>query len=44
MERMNATGAVYTPAGGKTKAYHDRKYRVFHQLHEDFVAYRELMD
>ncbi len=43
MGRMNATGAVQEPAGGKAKAYHDRKYRVFHRLHEDFVAYREMM-
>jgi len=43
MSRMNATGATYLPAGGKTKAYHDRKYRVFHRLHEDFLGYRKMM-
>jgi FGGY-family pentulose kinase len=43
MEAMNKAGQVIEPARGRVRAYHDRKYRVFHRLHADFMAYRQLM-
>jgi FGGY-family pentulose kinase len=43
MEAMNKAGQVIEPARGRVQAYHDRKYRVFHRLHADFMAYRQLM-
>ena len=32
------------PAGGAVGRYFDAKYRVFHRLHEDQLAYRALME
>ncbi len=43
MGAMNAAGRTIAPARGATAAYHDRKYRVFHRMHHDFLAYRKLM-
>jgi FGGY-family pentulose kinase len=40
---MNAAGKIIPPAGGRTARYHAAKYRVFHRLHADFLAYRRLM-
>jgi len=42
MKAMNRVGRVIRP-NDKVKAYHDRKYRVFHRMHDDFLAYRKLM-
>lgn len=43
MGKMNAAGRVVQPAGGAVARYHAAKYRVFHRLHADFLAYRSLM-
>jgi FGGY-family pentulose kinase len=43
MAAMNAAGRVIAPAGGGPARYHEAKYRVFHRMHADFLAYRELM-
>ncbi len=43
MAAMSRPGHVIEPAGGVVKAYHDSKYKVFHRMHEDFLAYREIM-
>lgn len=43
MSAMNAAEKVIEPTRGKMAAYHDRKYRVFHRLHSDFLAYRKIM-
>jgi FGGY-family pentulose kinase len=43
MNAMNSFQRVITPAAGRVRAYHDRKYRVFHRLHDDFLSYRQLM-
>jgi FGGY-family pentulose kinase len=43
MAAMSSAGSVVTPGKGKVAAYHARKYRVFHRMHTDFVAYRKLM-
>ncbi|HVW22205.1 MAG TPA: FGGY-family carbohydrate kinase [Opitutaceae bacterium] len=43
MKTMNAVGAVIPPGRGRVAAYHAAKYRVFHRLHADFLAYRRLM-
>jgi len=43
MSVMNVAGQVIEPTTGRTARYHDAKYRVFHRLHADFLAYRRLM-
>jgi FGGY-family pentulose kinase len=43
MGAMNAAGKIMSPAGGQTARFHAAKYRVFHRLHADFLAYRRLM-
>ena len=40
---MNVAGRRIRPKGGKTGAYHDLKYKVFHRMHADFKACRRLM-
>ena len=42
MNAMNACEKIIVPSQA-TKAYHDRKYRVFHRMHTDFLAYRRIM-
>jgi ribulose kinase len=44
MTRMSGVDRVIRPEGGKIAAYHDRKYRIFHQMHRDFLNYRKIMD
>jgi len=43
MGAMNHADRVIEPAGGEVARYHDAKYRVFHRMFEDQLAYRELM-
>jgi FGGY-family pentulose kinase len=45
MGAMNRAGKVIdpAPAGGAIAAYHEAKHRVFLRMHDDFMAYRELM-
>lgn len=43
MSALNAIGKTISPSGGAVAAYHQRKYKVFHRLHADFMAYRRLM-
>jgi FGGY-family pentulose kinase len=43
MEAMNRAGQVIAPAGGRVARYHAAKHRVFHRLHADFLAHRQLM-
>jgi len=43
MGAMNVAGKIIKPSGGEVAAYHERKYRVFHRMYTDFVAYRRLM-
>jgi ribulose kinase len=40
-ERINQTGRVIAPV--KVSQYHERKYRIFHRLHADFLASRRIM-
>lgn len=42
MKAMNRVGKVIRP-NDKVKTYHDRKYRVFHRMHDDFLTYRKQM-
>ena len=44
MAAMSGEGTVIEPRGGAIAAYHDRKYRVFRSMQEDFAAYAELMN
>lgn len=44
MGAMNRAGRVVEPAGGAVARYFDAKYRVFHRMHDDQLAYRSLMD
>jgi len=43
MAAMSGAGTVIEPRAGTTAAYHDRKYRVFRRMQEDFAAYASLM-
>ncbi|PTX95138.1 ribulokinase [Spartobacteria bacterium LR76] len=43
MASMSGPGRIIEP-NRQTRAYHDAKYRVFHRLYDDQIAYRELMN
>ena len=43
MTAMNSTDQVIKPTKGRVAKYHTAKYAVFHRLHDDFLAYREIM-
>jgi hypothetical protein len=43
MTAMNHADQVVEPQGGDIASYHQRKHRVFHRMHDDQLAYRELM-
>ncbi len=43
MGAMNRAGAVIEPAGGEVARFHAARYRVFHRMYEDQLAYRQLM-
>ncbi len=43
MSAMSAAGRVINPAEGRVREYHAAKFRVFHRMHRDFMAYRRLM-
>ncbi len=43
MASMNSVGRIIKPSRGKVADYHERKYRVFHRMHADFLAYRKIM-
>jgi hypothetical protein len=43
MKAMAPAGQQLTPATGDVRVYHDRKYRVYHQMYRDQLSYGELM-
>ena len=43
MRTMSGAGQVVAPAGGAVARYHDHKYQVFLRMHDDQVAYAQLM-
>jgi len=43
MNAMNVADQVIPPAKGKVAAYHDRKYAIFHRMHDDFLSYRKMI-
>ncbi len=43
MSAMSRTGKTVTPQTNRIKQYYDRKYRVFHEMYEDHMKYRQLM-
>ncbi len=43
MSAMTRSGRVIEPAGGDTARFHEARHRVFLRMHEDQLAYRELM-
>jgi len=43
MGAMSAAGSVVVPSGGDVHAYHDLKHAVFLRMHDDQMAYRDLM-
>jgi hypothetical protein len=43
MTTLGSAGQALTPTGGAVAAYHEAKHRVFFRLHEDQLAYRQLM-
>jgi D-ribulokinase len=44
MRAMSGTGRTITPRQGNVRSYHERKYRVYHRMYDDQVAYRALME
>ncbi|MCC9608950.1 FGGY-family carbohydrate kinase [Blastopirellula sp. JC732] len=43
MAAMSGVSRVLEPTSGPTAAYHQAKYEVFQRMHDDQLAYRELM-
>jgi FGGY-family pentulose kinase len=43
MNAMNVADKVIAPAKGNAAAYHDRKYAIFHRMHDDFLSYRKMI-
>ena len=43
MAQMTRAGRVIRPSGGAVARFHDAKHRVFQRMHEDQLAYREMM-
>ena len=43
MKSMNAAGRRIQPEKGAVAEYHGRKYRVFHRMYSDQMAYRDFM-
>jgi ribulose kinase len=43
MKAMAGAGRQLTPDAGAVRAYHDRKYRVYHRMHDDQLRYNDLM-
>lgn len=43
MAQMNRAGKTIKPTSGQVADYHDRKYRIFLQMHDDFQRYRRVM-
>jgi len=43
MAKMNIPGEVLSPAKGKTAEYHEKKFKVFKEMYEDFMKYRRMM-
>lgn len=43
MAAMESPGEVISPEAGAVRDYHERKYRVFHRMYDDYMAYRALM-
>lgn len=44
MKAMSGTGRTITPRSGDICSYHEKKYRVYHRMYDDQVAYRGLME
>lgn len=44
MAAMDRAGRIIEPAGSDVRRYHDARYRVFHRMYEDQLAYREMME
>ncbi len=44
MAAMTAPGTVIEPAGGAVQTYHECKYKIFHRMHDDQLAYRRMME
>jgi len=43
MAKMNIPGEIIKPSKGKTALYHEKKYKVFREMYEDFMKYRRMM-
>jgi D-ribulokinase len=44
MRAMSGSGRTITPGESDIQSYHEKKYRVYHRMYEDQVAYRALME
>ena len=43
MSRMSSAGSVVQPVKGFMSDYHSEKYRIFHKMYDDQMAYRAIM-
>jgi FGGY-family pentulose kinase len=43
MAGMSHAGMVLSPTAGAVRDYHDTKFKIFHRLHDDQCAYRDIM-
>jgi len=43
MKSMSAIASVVKPGSLTIQRYHHAKYRIFHRMHRDFLAYRKMM-
>lgn len=44
MKAMSGTGQTIAPGRGDVRDYHEKKYRVYHRMYDDQLAYRGLME
>lgn len=44
MENMNHAGNIIEPQNGQLAEYHDAKYRIFHKMYQDEIAYFDIME
>jgi len=44
MAYMNIPGKIIEPAKGRIAKYHEKKYKVFHEMYRDFMKYRKMME
>jgi FGGY-family pentulose kinase len=44
MIQMNNSGTVIYPEAGSIEIFHEKKYRIFHEMYEDQIKYNKIMN